>query len=158
MDRSEKLRAWMADYAEKTEFSGNLLISRKKETVFESSIGYADRERRIPLQMDSKFRYYSLSKPFTAIAIMLLWEQGLIDLDAHPSKYLPYAKDIDSRITRRMLLQHTSGLKEITTEAFSEVPGNPDFETAVAELTKQPWTLLPEQMKTIATQALYSHP
>lgn len=143
MDRSEKLRAWLADYAEKTEFSGNLLISHKRETIFESSIGFANRERRIPLQMGSKFRYYSLSKPFTAIAIMLIWEQGLVDLDAHPSKYLPYAKELDSRITLRMLLQHTSGLKEITTAAFSEVSVKPDFETAVAELAKQPLDFAP---------------
>lgn len=143
MSRSDNLRAWLADYADKTEFSGNLLISHKRETIFESSIGFANRERRIPLQMGSKFRFYSISKQFTGIAVMLLWEQGLVDLDAHPSKYLPYAKDIDRRITLRMLLQHTSGLKEITAGAFSEVPGKPDFETAVAELAKQPLDFAP---------------
>ena len=143
MDRGEKLGAWLADYAEKTEFSGNLLISHKGKTIFESSIGYANREQKIPLQMESKFRYYSLSKPFTAIAIMLLWEQGLVDLEAHPSQYLPYTKGLDSRITLRMLLQHTSGLKEITTPEFSEVPGKPDFAAAIAELAKQPLDFAP---------------
>lgn len=143
MDRSEKFGAWLADYAEKTEFSGNLLISHKGKTIFESSIGYANREQKIPLQMESKFRYYSLSKPFTAIAIMLLWEQGLVDLEAHPSRYLPYTKGLDSRITLRMLLQHTSGLKEITTPEFSEVPGKPDFAAAIAELAKQPLDFAP---------------
>ncbi len=143
MEKSENLRRWLEDYAKQTDYSGNLLISHKGKTVFESSIGFANREKGISLQMNSKFRYYSLSKPFTAIAIMLLWERGLVDLDAHPSKYLPYAKDLDSRITLRMLLQHTSGLTELTTPQFSEVPGKPDFTKAVADLAKMPLDFVP---------------
>lgn len=138
MDRSEMLRAWLADYAKQTDYSGNLLLSHKGKTVFESSVGFANRQKGTPLRMEDKFRFYSLSKPFTAIAFMLLWEQGLVDLDAHPSKYLPYAKDLDKRITLRNLLQHTSGLPEITTAEFSEVPGKPDFPAAVAALAKKP--------------------
>ena len=143
MNRSEQLSRWLREYEEATGFSGNLLISHKGKTIFESSIGYANREKKMPLQMDSKFRFYSISKQFTAIAMMLLWEQGLVDLDVHPSKYLPYAKDLDSRITLRMLLQHTSGLQEITTPELSEVPGKPDFEKAVAELAKKPLDFAP---------------
>lgn len=138
MERSQKLRLWLDDYEKQTDFSGNLLISHKGKTVFESSIGYADREKGIALGMESKFRYYSLSKPFTAIAFMLLWEQGLVELDAHPSKYLPCAKNLDSRITLRNLLQHTSGLQEITTSEFSEEPGKPDFVKAIEALAKKP--------------------
>ena len=138
MERSRNLRQWLADYAEKTDYSGNLLISHKGKTIFESSAGYADREKGIALGMESKFRYYSLSKPFTAISIMLLWEQGLVDLDAHPSQYLPYAKNLDSRITLRMLLQHTSGLTELTTAEFSEVPDEPDFVKAIEDLAVKP--------------------
>lgn len=138
MDKRESLKLWLEKYAKETGYSGNLLLSHKGETIFENSTGYADREEKIPLEMNSKFRFYSISKQFTAIAMMLLWEQGLVDLDAHPSRYLPYAKDLDSRVTIRNLLQHTSGLQEITTPAFSEVPGKPDFAEAVMELAKKP--------------------
>ena len=47
MERSDNLRAWLADYAEKTKFSGNLLISHKGKTIFESTTGYANREKKI---------------------------------------------------------------------------------------------------------------
>ena len=143
MDRCEKLQLWLEEYAKQTDYSGNLLISHKGKTIFESSIGYANREQGTPLQMDSKFRFYSISKQFTSIAILLLWEQGLVDLDVHPSKYLPYTKDLDSRITLRMLLQHTSGLKELTTPQFSEVPGKPDYVKALQDLASLPLDFAP---------------
>ncbi len=143
MDRRGMLSQWLADYAEKTGYSGNLLISQKGKTIFESSIGYANIEKGISLHLNNRFRYYSLSKPFTAIAVMLLWEQGLVDLDAHPSRYLPYAKDLDRRITLRNLLQHTSGLPELTTPRFSEVTGKPDFPGAVTALANEPLDFVP---------------
>lgn len=143
MQRCDKLQLWLEEYARQTDYSGNLLISQNGQTIFESSIGYADREKKIPLQTDSRFRYYSLSKPFTAIAFMLLAEQGKVSLDAHPAMYLPYAKDLDSRITMRQLLQHTSGLQEIGAGAFAETPGEPDFEAALWELAKKPLDFVP---------------
>lgn len=143
MGRNENLRVWLEAYAKQTDYSGNLLISHNGNTIFESSIGFANREKGIALQIDNKFRFYSISKQFTCIAMLLLWEKGLVDLDAHPSRYLPYAKDLDSRITLRMLLQHTSGLPELTTPQFSEVPGKPDFSAAVAALAKKPLDFAP---------------
>lgn len=143
MSKFDQLQAWLEEYSARTGYSGNLLISHQGKTIFESSIGFANREQKVALKMDHKFRYYSLSKPFTAIAFMLLEEEGKVSLDAHPSVYLPYAKEIDNRITMEHLLQHTSGLQEIGAGAFAETPGVPDYEKAIREVAKKPLDFAP---------------
>lgn len=146
MDKTRLFENWLYEYAKKTDFSGNVRIISKGKTIFSKAIGFADRENKIPLTEDTKFRIYSLTKPFTAISIMQFYEKGLIDLDAHPSKYLPCAKVLDPRITIRRLLQHSSGLKEFTLPEDTHPLVRLDmkfFENALLELSKQPLDFMP---------------
>jgi len=84
------------------------------EIVWAEGFGSIDVERRRPATADSIYRLASISKPFTATAIMQLVERGLIDLDAPVNRYL----DVPLRayrgraedITVRRLLNHTAGL------------------------------------------------
>ena len=82
--------------------------------------GYANMEKKIPMQTDHLQYLQSVSKTYMAVEILQLKEQGKIDLDAAMTKYLPakysrYIKDA-GKMTVRMLLNHTSGAPEYNQE------------------------------------------
>jgi CubicO group peptidase (beta-lactamase class C family) len=58
------------------------------------------------------FTFYSLSKPFCVIGLMKLKDKGLVDIDAHPSRYVPEMKGFDKRVTIKQMLHHISGLPD----------------------------------------------
>ena len=79
--------------------------------------GAADIASRTPVAEDTVFRIGSITKTFTAIAVMQLWEQGLVDLDAPAGDYLRAYRLVPARpsfrpATVRHLLTHTSGIGE----------------------------------------------
>jgi CubicO group peptidase (beta-lactamase class C family) len=94
--------------------------------VLNAPLGMADRERGVPMAEDTIFRIYSMSKPVTSVALMMLFEQGLVALDDPVAKYIPAWADLKvfaggshgafktRAVARPMqivdLLRHTSGL------------------------------------------------
>lgn len=72
---------------------GNLLVIKGGEEILYKEDGYADLEHAQPIKRDSIFRLYSMSKPVTAAAVMILVERGEIDLYEPVSKYLPGFKN-----------------------------------------------------------------
>ncbi len=68
--------------------AGYLLFQGGRERYF-SACGYADREKKTPIQRDTIFRLFSMTKPITAAAVMLLVERGKLDLRDAVSQYLP---------------------------------------------------------------------
>ncbi len=99
-----------------------LLIAHRGEILHQSSLGMADVKRHLPLQETSLFRIYSMTKPLTSLAFMMLVEQGKVALDEPVSNYIPAWKQLtvhtdeyaDTAKARPMqmidLLRHTSGL------------------------------------------------
>jgi CubicO group peptidase (beta-lactamase class C family) len=103
-----------------------LAISRRGQVVHQSVIGLADRERGVPLREDTIFRLYSMTKPLTSVAFMMLVEEGLVTLNDPVQAFIPSWKDLGVFVsgapgffqTRRPaaamrivdLLRHTSGL------------------------------------------------
>jgi CubicO group peptidase (beta-lactamase class C family) len=80
--------------------------------------GVADIASNTPITEDTVFRIASITKTFTAVAIMQLWEQGLVDLDAPASEYLRAYRLVPAKAsfappTVRQLLTHTSGIPEV---------------------------------------------
>ncbi len=77
-------------------------------------LGVADVDAKEPITEDTVFRIGSITKTFTAIAVMQLWEQGLVDLDAPANDYLRTFRLIPARRsfrpTMRQLLTHTAGI------------------------------------------------
>lgn len=89
-------------------FNGNVLIAQKGVVVYQKSYGFANFKDTIKNNLQSKFQLASLSKTFTAVAIMKLAEQGKIGLDYTVKDYFPnFPYD---GITIRSLLCHRSGL------------------------------------------------
>lgn len=64
-------------------------VWRAGREILSVSCGLADVEKGIPMQKDALFRLFSMTKPVTSLAAMMLWEQGLLQLDDEVSKYIP---------------------------------------------------------------------
>jgi CubicO group peptidase (beta-lactamase class C family) len=91
-------------------FNGNVLIAEDGRIIYENAFGYADYQEKEGLNIHSVFQLASVSKPLTACAILMLYEQGLLALDDDIRKYLPDFPYQD--ITIRLLLTHRSGLPD----------------------------------------------
>lgn len=140
---AESMDAFLDEYCRLFTFSGILRVTHRDSIIYERCIGYADPENLVPISPESVFTLYSLSKPFCAIAFLLLCDRGLADLDAHPGKYVPEAAGFDSRVTFRQLLTHTSGLPDFSffPEIYDRKPF--DIRTAVRELAAKPLVFAP---------------
>jgi CubicO group peptidase (beta-lactamase class C family) len=100
--------------AEANAFSGAVLVARDGEILLDRGYGFANREWLIPNDGDTKFRLGSITKQFTAVAIMILNERGLVDLDAPVKVWLPDAPAAWDQVTVRRLLAHTAGVPNFT--------------------------------------------
>lgn len=87
-------------------------VSRNGRVIFENGYGMANLEHDIPITPTSIFHVASVSKQFTATAIMLLVRDGKLSLDDDVRKYVPEVPAYPQTITIRHLLQHTSGLRD----------------------------------------------
>ena len=96
-----------------------LLIARNGKIASFDAIGYQERKSETPMKKDSIFRIASMSKPITSVAIMILSEEGKLDIGAPVAQYLPEFKEVRVGIekaapkramTVQDLLRHTSGL------------------------------------------------
>ena len=95
------------------EFSGTVLVAYKGSVIYKKAFGYADREWKLPNTTDTKFEICSLTKQFTAAAILQLAEQHRLNLNDKLSVYFPGYPKGDS-VTLHMLLNHTSGIADYT--------------------------------------------
>lgn len=87
-------------------------VSRDGKVVYERGYGMANLETDTPIRPNSIFHVASVSKQFTAAAIMLIERDGKLSLDDNIRKYLPEIPDYGMPITIRHLLTHTSGLRD----------------------------------------------
>lgn len=85
-------------------------VVRHGEEISSESIGFQDRVNDIPVSSDSMFRWASISKPVTAVAAMILVEEGKLDLDADIRNYVPEFPDKEQVITARQLMCHHGGV------------------------------------------------
>ena len=92
------------------QFNGTVLVAKQGNILFTKSYGYADIKSKKPFSEKTTFQIASLSKQFTAFAIMLLQADGRLSYDDPVQKYIPHFPY--EGITIRHLLQHTSGLPD----------------------------------------------
>lgn len=95
-----------------------LAVAVDGRIVYAEGFGYADLEQRVPVWPGTKFRIASDSKPLTAAGLMLLVEQGKIDLDAPVQNYVPSFPDKGAKITPRMLAGHLAGIRHYQDDEF----------------------------------------
>jgi CubicO group peptidase (beta-lactamase class C family) len=130
-ERLDRITNWLKGDSEKGKIPGAvLMILRHGKVAYFESVGVLDPETKAPMRKDAIFRIYSMSKPITTTAVMMLFEQGKITLDEPIAKYIPSFKDmkvgvetkgadgkpslelVDAKkpITIQDLLRHTSGI------------------------------------------------
>lgn len=95
---------------------GSAIIVRKGQVVYKKGIGMADMELNVPIQPDMIFRLGSITKQFTAVAILQLASQGKLALQDDIKKYMPELP-FKETITVEQLLLHTSGIKSYTSKS-----------------------------------------
>ena len=122
----QRIQRWMRQYVDQGRLPCAMtMIARYGEIVFLECFGESDPETSLDVSPDTIFRIYSMTKPITAVAVMMLHEEGYFGLDDSIAKFLPVLGDMEvylagdgddietekarSPITIRELLTHTSG-------------------------------------------------
>jgi D-alanyl-D-alanine carboxypeptidase len=107
--------------AAKDQFSGAILLAQGGRVLFQKAYGLADRTHAKPNRLDTQFRFGSMGKMFTAVAIMQLVEKGKIDLQAPIGRYLTNYpnQDIATKVSVANLLSHTGGTGDIFGPEFN---------------------------------------
>ena len=135
-ERLERISAWMDRYVDAGKLPCALtLICRHGEVVFARAVGQRDLESGGPIEMDSIFRIFSMSKPLTSVAVMMLYEEGIFQLDDPISRFIPclanptvmvsnadgglQTRPANGPITIKQLLTHTAGFTYGWNEEFS---------------------------------------
>lgn len=135
------------DYYAKNKISGVLRVTLKDRILYERYIGFANSENETPFTKASVFTFYSLSKPFCAMGLLKLWDKGVVDINAHPSEYVPEAKGFDARVQISQMLHHVSGLPDfVQTAKFDEKYGTglpQQMREHLSELAKYPMVFEP---------------
>src|SRR5262249_7171165 len=108
------LERWLAREVEAKRLPAlSIALTDDRQTVWARGFGFADAGKKLPATADTVYRVGSVSKPVTALVLMLLVELGLLDLDAPLTRYLPDFRPRNPSgrdFTLRQLLSHRSGL------------------------------------------------
>ncbi len=96
------------------ETGATALVARKGQIIYKKAFGMANLEYNIPMQVDNVFRIGSITKQFTAVAILQLMEQGKLNLQDDITKFIPDYPTHGHKITIENLLTHTSGIQSYT--------------------------------------------
>jgi len=105
---SPKIDNWFKDLYSTTRFNGGVLVAKNGKIIYQNSYGYANFQKKDTLTLEHSFQTGSVSKPFTALTIMMLKERGLLHYADKVTKYIPTFPYPD--ITIWQLLTHRSGL------------------------------------------------
>jgi CubicO group peptidase (beta-lactamase class C family) len=145
--------------AEKRLVGAVVLVSHDGKLVYQGANGLADRESKRPMQVNTSFRFSSVTKPIVSAAALALVEQGKLSLDDPVTKWLPnfrpkLASGEAPTITVRQLLTHTSGLGY----KFAEKPGTAYYQAGVSDGFDELRISLDENMRRLASAPLFSRP
>lgn len=152
-DCLDRITAWMGRQVEHRLAGVSVMVSRRGHVAYHKCAGLADVVRGTPMAVDTVVRIYSMTKPLASVALMMLYEEGLFQLDDPITTVLPCFRDMrvwagegreperaERDITYRDLLTHTSGL---TYGFMNATPvdamyrdGGVDFQTADATLAE----------------------
>jgi len=150
-DLNLKLQQAVSELVEKDQSIENCVLAVTKgdgSYSWAGAAGIANHDDQAPMTKDTPIYISSVTKLYTAAAIMKLYEEGALSLDDPMSKYLPadliggihvyQGKDYSSEITIKQLLSHTSGIADYYTEKSKD--GKDLFELLLEE-PERPWTV-----------------
>jgi len=105
---------FMDSFAQKNNFNGTILIEKNSKTVYKKSFGYANLPFKVQSSINNRYKIASITKAFTAVLILQLYEQGKINLSETINAYLPeYNGQGADKVTIKELLNMTSGIRNM---------------------------------------------
>jgi len=104
----------LAEYYNADEPGATLLVAQKGTILYAGGRGLANMELQIPLESNHVLRLGSITKQFTAVAILMLMEEGKLSLQDDITKFIPDYPTLGKTITIEHLLTHTSGIQSMT--------------------------------------------
>ncbi len=113
-DAAARMEAMVQKHVATEQFTGAVLVAKRGAAVFDRAYGLANREWDIANTPTTHFRIGSITKQFTAVAVLLLEERGQLELTDPVSAHMPDAPAAWSKITLHHLLTHTSGISNVT--------------------------------------------
>lgn len=126
---AKELETFMDQQAGNLSFSGAALVARGGKILLQRGYGLADRQAKRPNTEQTRFRIASITKQFTAVAILLLQGRGKLDVRDHACDYISDCPPAWADITLHQLLTHTSGIRghydDPTYPAWQETPVTP---------------------------------
>jgi D-alanyl-D-alanine carboxypeptidase len=117
-DYAEAASARIAPFVDADLFAGDVLVAKGGEVLLRQGFGLANREWNVPHEATGKFRLGSLTKKFTATAILQLMERGALALDDEIARHYPEAPAAWRGVSLFHLLTHTSGIP-----SYTSIPG-----------------------------------
>ena len=120
-------------------------VMQGEETLLFETYGYADLEYDIPMPYDAVHEIGSITKQFTSVAMLKLWEEGKVDFDADVTAYLPDFDTQGHTISVRRLFDHTSGIRDyLRIDSFAAIVGEEHpRDTLVSLIEAAPYDFVP---------------
>lgn len=109
-----EIYSYLTTQNEYVPFNGSILIAKGEKILVNKAYGMANYEHNIKNSSDTKFRIASLTKQFTAMAILILQEQDLLNVTDNINLYIPNCPEPWNDITIHQLLIHSSGITNFT--------------------------------------------
>lgn len=112
-----RLKASLDAQAARGRFSGAVLVAKGDRVLFRQAYGLADRATGTPIDLNSRFRLASVSKQFTAAAILRLQDEGVLSVDDPLCRWVQPCPEAWEPVRLRHLLSHTSGVPDLMAQA-----------------------------------------
>ncbi len=124
-DRLTRIGTLMQAYVDQEAIAGSVtLIARKGKIVYFEPTGVLNLDTGEPIQNDSLFRIYSMTKPITSVAAMLLFEQGKFQLDDPVAQYLPEFSNVKVLVDRNLVNpDHAPTIRELLSHTAASPMG-----------------------------------
>lgn len=140
---SHQLDAYFGGLVAAQRFSGSVLIARGGDVVLSQGYGFADTTQRIPNTPATQFRIASLTKQFTAAAILLLQARGKLHLGDPICRYIASCPQAWQPITVQELLTHTSGIPDLADNDIADYTKPLTSQQLLALIRAQPLAFAP---------------
>ena len=142
---ASKVEEYMAARVKRDHFSGSILIARDGKVLYSQGYGMANLEHDVPNTPQTKFRLGSITKQFTAMAVLILQERGKLNVHDKVKKHFPEAPKAWDEITIEHLLTHTSGIPNYTEslEFLRTLPVRVSLKELIAKFKDRPLDFKP---------------
>lgn len=167
-EQLNKIETYFASRVGKGEIAGIVtLVARHGKIAHFSAVGYQDAEQKIPMEKDTIFRVYSMTKPIVSAALMMLYQDGLFQMNDPLSKFIPEFADLrvlrdpNGPLDETVAMEREPTIQDILrhTAGFSHCLGNSEYDKACVELGLfSTQTSLTEMMTALSKIPLMNQP